>query len=287
MVKGALLLIAAALMIPFGDAVAKYAHLRYDVPMAFMAWSRFALGAILIAPFALWRGVRGRDMAHGPVLARGVLIGLGVWFILQGAARAPLADVYGAFFIAPILSFVLAVLWLGERPRPARAALVGIGFCGVVLVVKPGAAVSLGMGMALLAGGFYGAYLTLNRYLAGRYRPMAMLWAQLIVAALILAPFGMRIGAAEIGPGLMLCILVSAASSAYANLLLLTAYGYAEATRLAPLVYVQLISATLWGVWIFGEWPDLWAALGLVLLLGSGFAALALGGKRPGQGGPA
>ena len=276
MIKGAILMLGAAMLIPLGDAVAKYAHLHFDAPIEFMAWSRFALGALMMAPIALARGVRGTDMLHWPLALRGVIIGLAVWFILQGAAREPLANVYGAFFVAPVLSFVLAVLWLKERPRPARWLLTLIGFCGVLLVVRPTVSLSSGMAMALLAGVFYGLFLTVNRWMAGQFRPEAMLWMQLIVAALILTPFGIDPQSAVFGPPLILCVLASAAISASANLMLLLAYGYAAATRLAPLVYVQLIAATLWGLTFFGAVPDVIALAGIALLLGSGLAALLL-----------
>ena len=124
------LMIVAAMLIPLGDAVAKYAHVNLDVPISFMAWSRFALGAVLLAPFALAQNVRLRELLPLPVILRGLAITITVFLILQGAARAPLADVFGAFFIAPLISFGLAVVLLGERPGQVRTALVAIGFVG-------------------------------------------------------------------------------------------------------------------------------------------------------------
>ncbi len=269
-------MILAAMLIPFGDAVSKLAHIRYDVPIAFMAWTRFAFGAVLLAPFALRKGVGLSEMLRGPVLLRGVAIAATVWFILQAVAREPIANVYGAFFIAPILSFGLAVVLLGERPTLVRVSLTILGFIGVLLVVRPGFDLSFGMVLALLSGVFYGLYLTASRWLAGKHRGMAMLWAQLIVGGLVMAPFGAHMGPAVWSMGLAICVLLSASTSALANLMILEGYRLVQATRLAPLVYVQLIAATLYGVLFFDTLPDALALSGLGLLILSGFAALIL-----------
>lgn len=276
MAKGFLLMIAAAMLIPLGDAVAKFAHEAYAIPITFMAWSRFALGAVLLAPFALRSGVQTRDLLKWPVILRGCTIAATVWFILQGVVREPIANIYGAFFIAPVLSFVMAVIWLRERPGPARILLVLLGFCGVVLVVKPNVGLSSGMIFALAAGVCYALYLTANRWLAGRHKAMAMLWAQLIVGGIAMAPFGTALEGAVLATGAWIAIFLSAATSAGANLMIVLAYREVQATRLAPLIYVQLIAATLYGAMFFGTFPDLWSLVGLALLILSGFAALAL-----------
>lgn len=269
-------MICAAMLIPLGDAVAKFAHVRFEVPISFMAWSRFALGAVLLAPFALRRGIAVQELTRWPVLLRGSAIAATVWLILQAVSREPIANVYGAFFIAPVLSFGLAVVLLGERPDPVRILLIILGFLGVLLVVRPGFGLSLGMGLALLSGVFYALYLTASRWLAGKHRGMAMLWAQLIVGGVVMAPFGTDMGAAVWSVGLVTCVILSASTSTLANLMIVEAYRLAQATRLAPLVYVQLIAATLYGVLFFDTLPDGLALTGLGLLILSGFAALIL-----------
>ena len=271
---GYLLMVAAACLIPLGDAVAKFAHETYDVPITFMAWSRFALGAVLIAPFALRRSVTLSELVVGSVLLRGVLISATVWFILQAVSREDIATAYGAFFIAPLVSFVMAVIFLRERPGALRVTLVCLGFLGVLLVVQPSFSISVGILLALFSGLCYGSFLTISRFLAGHHRPMAMLWAQLIVGGIVMAPFGTDLGETRIAAGLWICVMISAATSAGANLMMVEAYRRVQATRLAPLIYTQLIAATLYGILFFSTLPGLWALLGLGLLIISGFAAL-------------
>ena len=268
-------MIAAAMLIPLGDAVAKLAHAQLGAPIAFMAWSRFALGAVLLAPFALARGTRLAELTRTAVILRGLAISATVYLILQGVARAPLANVYGAFFIAPLISFALAVLLLKERPGAARYALIGLGFLGVLLVAGPGSAMPPGLIFALAAGVFYGIYLTASRAMSGAHRAMAMLWAQLIIGGVVLAPFAFA-GTLPSGALFGFYVLLSASSSVLANYLILLAYQKVQASRLAPLVYVQLIAATVYGAVVFRTIPDLAGLAGLGLLLASGLGAIAL-----------
>lgn len=271
------LMICGAALIPLGDAMAKFASQTYGVEITFMAWSRFAIAAVLLAPFALSLGVRPAHIVTPAVIARGVTIAATVWLILQAALRIPIASVYGAFFIAPVLSFALAVLFLKERPGRSRTILICIGLLGVILVVRPGIDMSSGLLFALGSGVFYAIFLTANRWMSGRHAPLAMLWGQLVVGAFVLAPFGFDPGQVVWQAGVLVAIFGSAITSMSGNLLILLAYKRAEATRLAPLVYTQLIAATLYGMLFFGAIPDGWTLAGLALLIASGFAALSIG----------
>ena len=70
--------------------------------------------------------------------------------------------------------------------------------------------------------------------------------------------------------------LVSALCSMLGNLLLLYAYRIAPATKLAPLVYFQLIAAVVLGFVIFGDLPDIWTWIGLAVILGAGLTSARL-----------
>ena len=58
--------------------------------------------------------------------------------------------------------------------------------------------------------------------------------------------------------------------------MLVLANSWAEATLIAPLVYSQLISASVAGLVIFGDWPDGLSFVGLSLILISGFGSMML-----------
>lgn len=222
-----------------------------------VAWSRFFLAALMLLPFSRLTPRELPALLNRSVLLRAVFIVCGICCILTALKTEPIANVFGAFFVGPVVSYILAIVFLGERPSIQRNLLLAIGFAGVMLVVKPGFGSSAGMAYALAAGTFYGAYLVMTRALAGSFRPRFLLISQLLIGAVVLAPFGLRSNFPVPDMPLFALLLISAVGSAVGNYLMVMASRKAEASLIAPLVYSQLISATGLGIVVFGDWPDL------------------------------
>jgi drug/metabolite transporter (DMT)-like permease len=272
------LMTGAMALIPLGDSAGKALTDGLGVGSGFVAWSRFALASVLLFAALNAPGLRAEGLGlllDWRICLRGALLAACVWAILTALATEPLARVFGAFFVGPILSAALAVLLLGERVSRAQAACLVLGFAGVLVVVRPGWELTPGMGFAVLAGMFYGGFLTASRWLAARARPLALLFSQFAIGALVLAPVGL----VQLPPPVWELAALSAGSalaSLGGNLLLILAYRRAGAARLAPLVYVQLVAATGFGIVFFGDWPDVWVLSGLGLLIFSGIAGFLL-----------
>lgn len=270
---------AAVTFVVIGDTAGKLLTARGVDPF-FIAWTRFALAAAVLLPFS---GLTLRELPNlrdWRVLVRGAFITVGICCILTALRTEPIANVFGAFFVGPIVSYVLATLFMGETPSRSRSILLALGFLGVLLVVKPGFGASTGMVFALAAGGCYGAYLAMTRTVAGLYRPRFLLMSQLIVGSILLTPFGLTVNFPDFGLPIVVFIIASALSSALGNFLLVVASKSAEASLVAPLVYSQLFSATVAGLLVFGELPDGYAMLGLMLIAISGFGSLFIHHKQ-------
>ena len=158
-----------------------------------MAWSRFALAAVLM-PFVKIQKSDLVILLNWRVIVRACFISGGILSILTALKTEPIANVYGAFFIGPIVSYLLAYLFLGENTSKVKTGLLLIGFMGVLFVVKPGFGMSGGLFFALLAGFCFGGYLVmgLSRRLAARhlkYRPIKLIiWWIVLVRAIPLWP---------------------------------------------------------------------------------------------------
>ncbi|MBL4645135.1 MAG: DMT family transporter, partial [Rhizobiales bacterium] len=183
-----------------------------------------------------------------------------------------------AFFICPILSYFLSAILLKEKITLPRTLLLLVGFIGVLLVVKPGLGMKPGLGYALLAGCSYSLYLVTSRWLSDIARPRMMLMSQLMIGGLLLAPLGITDIPDLTDVWTDFLIFGSALSSAIGNLFLLMAYRRIEASRLAPLIYLQLVAGTIFGFTIFGDVPDMISFAGLALLMLSGFGSFWLAG---------
>jgi len=272
------LMLLAMALIPAGDTAGKLLTAGQGTDPLFVAFSRFALGAALLTPFVLHL-TPARLFLDWRIWLRGILLAGGITSILTALETEPIANVFGAFFIGPILSYVLSAWLLREPVTGARTALLLLGFCGVILVVKPGFGMTAGTGFAVLAGLFYGGFLTASRWLADIARPRALMISQLVVGALVLAPFGL-LRIPDITGTVAGLTLASALGSMLGNLCLIMALRLAPASQLAPFVYTQLIAATALGWAVFGTLPDALSLMGLALLLGSGLASLWLPAAR-------
>ena len=141
--------------------------------------------------------------------------------------------------------------------------------------MRPGPEAELGVFWAVAAGVFYGTFLTMSRWLSGLGSPMALTFTQLVIAGTLTLPVGLWHLPAFTLPIAGLT-LASATCSMLGNLLLLYAYRIAPATRLAPLVYFQLIAAVALGFLIFGDLPDGFTWAGLALIIGAGLTSTRL-----------
>ena len=266
-----LLAFTAVTFIVIGDTAGKLLTMAGVEPL-FVAWSRFGLAAIFLLPLSGLKLNELRSLMDWRVLMRGAFITGGISCILTALQTEPIANVFGAFFVGPVVAYVLAIVFLGERPSAARTALLLLGFSGVMMVVKPGFGATTGILFALAAGTFYGSFLAMTRTIANEFRPRLLLISQLLIGTILLTPLGIGIEFPTLDLGLTALIALSALGSAAGNFLLVLASKKGEASLIAPLIYTQLISATAFGVLVFGDWPD-WLSLvglGLIAISGSG-----------------
>ncbi|MGB0847852.1 MAG: DMT family transporter, partial [Thiolinea sp.] len=255
------LMVLAMTLIVSGDAAAKLLSGAGFSPY-FVAWTRFSLAAIVLLPFS---GLTRSELVlfkNKYVLLRAVLIAAAICFILTALKTEPIANVFGGFFIGPVVSYFLSALALKERITWQRTALLALSFIGVLMVVKPGFGMTAGMGFAVLAGCLHGSYLVLTRLLAGQYRAKFLLISQLLIGSVILLPFS-AISVPAFDGNIALLIILSALGSAFGNLLLLVVNKTTPASVVAPLVYSQLLAATVIGYLVFADWPDGLSLLGL------------------------
>lgn len=269
MTRAAILMFFAMSLIPAGDSAGKWLSTSGVSPI-FVAWSRFVLGALLVLPFygaAAWPLMRLPQ-----IWLRGALLAGGITSIQFALRAAPIGDVFAAFFIAPLISYVLAGWLLREPMSRLRSAMILAGFGGVLLVVRPGADMQIGLLWAVAAGTFYGCFLTSSRLVKDIGNPGPVLVTQLVIAGILTAPLAMAHIPIMTGQiwGLT---AISATCSMLGNLILLYAYRLAPATMLAPLVYFQLFAAVLFGWLIFSQTPDMPTWVGIAIILTTGVIA--------------
>lgn len=278
MFRAILIMFIAMSCIPAGDSASKIMTSQLGVDPAYVIWTRFALGALVLLPFtyasfvAHWKDWR--------IWFRASLVGLGISSITLAFKAAPLADVFGAFFVGPMISFLLSVVLLKERAHPAQAFLIAVGFAGVLLIVRPGFEWNPGLGYAVLAGCCYGAFLTASRWLAGTLPLGALMLSQMVGPALAATPVAVAV-IPDLSAQVIWLTLASSLFSMAGNVLMLFAYRLEQASKLAPFVYFQLIAAVGLGWAIFSELPNWLTVTGMCVLITSGVVSAVLQTRRP------
>ncbi|MEX2519068.1 MAG: DMT family transporter [Paracoccaceae bacterium] len=278
-----------ALLIPVGDACAKAISNVSTLEPITIAFVRFLIGAAIFVPLAVARRQiprLSRRFVTAQIL-RGACVAGGITGMVTAVSYAPLADVFGAFFIAPAIATALAMVFLKERVTRGDVLSLALGLCGVLLVTRPDAEMNIGLLWALFAGSCYGAFNAATRWSAGFAPPLAQMAGQLIVGALLTAPLGAA-GLSAVGEAPWL-LVGSGLASAAANFFLVMAYARERAAVLSPLIYLQLPSAALIGFAAFGEMPDTLAAAGLALIVFAGLGVRLIwgpGGAPPSAGPP-
>lgn len=273
MLQAVILMFVAMSMIPAGDLCGKLLTGSGLATPAFVAWSRFAIGAALILPFVPRRAYG--LLADWRLWLRAGLLTGGIFSIQMALSTEPMANVFAAFFIGPVVSYVLSVLLLREPATALRSLLMGLGFVGVLIVVRPGLGGSANLLWAVLAGCFYGGFLTSSRWLSNVGTPLELSLTQLLLSALLMLPLGLA-ELPEFSVSTTGLVVGSAAFSMLGNLLLLSVYARVQAVKLAPMVYFQLVAAVGLGWAVFSQLPDIWTWAGLAVVLSAGLGSALL-----------
>lgn len=266
-------------LIPVGDAAGKLLT-EMDVSPVFVAWSRLLVGFIFILPFSGLVYSEIKQLYDWRMLLRAALFTSAIFCMISALKTEPFANVFGIFFIGPIVAYFLAAAVLKERITLLRSALLFIGFAGVVLVVKPGVGITTGMLFALIAGVCYGCMLVANRWLAGFFRPRLILLSTLLAGSIALTPAGIESIPQAIDSRIIWLVLLSSIASALGNLIIIEASRRLDANIVAPFVYSQLVTAAILGVVLFSEWPDAFSLLGLAIIFTSGILSFVLSNKK-------
>jgi S-adenosylmethionine uptake transporter len=274
---GMALMAVAMLLVPGLDAIAK--TLTATLAPAQIAWGRFLFQTLAILP-VLWlsgRTIRtSRPLLHA---ARGLLLAGALLLIIWAFQYLPLANAIAIFFVEPLILTLLSAAFLGERIGPRRLSAVAVGLIGALIVIRPNWAVFgwtaiLPLGAAVCFAG----YLALTRHSGDVEHPLAMqLWAGAAATIGLTGVIGVGDGTG-IGPidpvlpaaGEWALLVGLGAFSATTHVMLAFAFRFAEAGILAPFQYLEIISATLLGLLLFGDFPDAMTWAGTALIVGAG-----------------
>lgn len=272
--RGVLLFLAALFLFAALDATAKYMSVFFAVPL--LVWARYLVHFVIML-VAVAPGM-GREIivTRRPwLMTFRALTLVGVTLLGQLALKTlPLAETTALVFITPLLVALLAGPLLGEQVRLRTWLATIAGFAGVLLIARPGGAlVGPGVAYALGAALCYAVYQILTRKLAATEHPTRLLFYTALVGTLSMSLVLPAYWDGQLpNPTQSLLIISLGLYGGIGHFLLIRAFREAPASTLAPLLYIQLIWATLLGWYVFQELPDLPAIVGMLVIGASGLS---------------
>lgn len=132
------LLVATTLLFASGDTIAKLAV--GTLPPAQILFVRCVIVVALTVPYVWWRlGAAAFRTDHPKTqIFRGVAILASSFMFINGLSYLPLADASAINFVWPLLITVFSVIILKEQVGVRRWAATIVGFCGMLLIIRPG-----------------------------------------------------------------------------------------------------------------------------------------------------
>ena len=279
---GLLMMIGFCILAPASDAFAKI--LGDGVPVLQVVIARFMVQLLLIRR-SLWTRRQDTWMRGdrvGLVILRSALLLLAVTFLFLSLRYLPLADAIAIAYVMPFL--VLGVGWLtGDRASPLALGLCLLGFVGTLMVVQPsfseiGWPALLPIAVAI----FFTGFMFITRKISKYIDPIDLQAANGICAMAILLPIAIFGQAMEIP--ILTIVSVSNIELLYlfgvgilgtlAHLMMTWALRFASAPTVAPIQYLEIPFATLYGWLIFKDFPNGLAALGIVITITAGLLVL-------------
>ncbi|MGX7953272.1 DMT family transporter [Tsuneonella sp. HG249] len=276
---GLLFALLGFVLLSCGDAVVKSMAGQW-APTAIAAL-RYGVAAVALSALLLVReGPAGLAVPRPRLqLLRGLSVAVATVTFFSSLLIMPLAEATTIVFVSPLITGLLAPVFLKERASAATWIACAIAFAGVMIVLRPNLVETGFAALLPLVSAFAMSTLFMaNRAAAGQASPLAM-QAVLALAALPILLMATLVGHYSGVEALVVSVpsvhvmvkcAVVAASASTAHWLIYLGTTRSGAASVAPMTYVQLLVATSLGWWFFGDRPDGATLLGAVVVIGSG-----------------
>ena len=292
--RGILFALGGALVLSVNDVAIKSLSGDYALHQVILTRAFISMALILAVIAVSGTGFR-QLLTHRPkehLFRVSIVMVSNVTYFL-GLAALPLADAVATAFVAPILVTLLSSLVLHEQVGPRRWAAVGVGMLGVLVMLRPGAGVIQPAALLVLVSAFcYASSHMMTRRMRDTESAMTLNFFVQCGFILVSSAMGLWVGDGHLSgssdPSLAFlfrgwvwpplsdwpAFLATGLAVGIGGLMMSQAYRTTQAALIAPFEYAGMPVAILWGVTIFGTWPDHVAWAGIALICGAGLYTL-------------
>ena len=264
-----LLMIGAVFCFASMDATAKY--LMKEIGPAQTIWARYTVQAIIVTFFILPKiNVYGRTKYPKLQFLRSVALMMATTLFFFGFSKLGLAEASAIFNISPVLITLGAFLFLREQIGPRRLIGILVSLLGALIIIRPGSGVfTIYALLPLSAAIFYSAYNLATRFVGTDESPWTSLFYSAIFGAICYSIYIVFHWNPMSNNALLLTIIIGLFGTA-GHICLIRALSLGEASLVAPFIYTNLLFTTIWGLVLFGDFPDLWTITGALIIVAAG-----------------
>ena len=260
----------AWVMLPIMDGIAKY--LSSDIPVLQITWARYFFTVFFTLPIIFFLFKKYFVWTKKPKLQflRGLILLIANICFFYSISVISLAKALTLAFIAPLIVTAFSPFFLGEKVGYRRWLAVIIGFVGSLVVIRPGfVEINFASIAALITGFMYGFYLIITRKLSSSDNPLLTLLLTGVVGAIIIS---LVMPIVWVQPSLKQWSLMAAVGifACIGHYFLILSLKYADASKLAPFSYFEIVTNVIIGYYFFGDFPDNWTFLGLFIIISAG-----------------
>jgi len=275
--KGIRFVLMTVTLFAIQDGISKHLAQHYPVPFFVMIRYWFFAAFVLVMAARSEGGIRGAWRTEMPLLQifRGVLLVFQIWVIVNSFDLIGLGPTHAIFALHPLLATLLAIPILGETVGWRRLVAVGVGFLGILVILRPGAGVFEPYALIAVGSSFLFAFYSVLTRLAARAdgsaRP-AFFYTGVAgaVAVTLVGPFFWT-AMLPVDWFWLGCLCVTGMSGHYC---LIRALDATEAVRIQPFIYLQMVLSMMLGWVVFGEPFEPITLLGMAMIIGAGLYAI-------------
>ena len=269
------LTVAAILIFGFQDALAKLLVQDYSpFQLAMMRFWAFAAFSIFLVARQGPLSQAFRSRYPKLQVLRGVLLVADIWFFAAALISVPLAELQAIILVYPLMVTLVAIPILGERVGLFRISVVGIGFLGALVIVRPGGLpLDWGVAFAVLSAAFYAVYIALTRKVSASDSTATSMVYVGVVGLVLTTGVGIFFWQDMdlVSLGIMVLVMVT---SVAAHGLMMMALARAPASVLQPFNYLALPWGIVMSYTFFAHLIDPIALIGAAIIVGAGLVVM-------------
>jgi len=267
--KPILLMIGAIFCFASMDAIAKY--LMNEIGPIQTIWARYTIQAVVVTLLILPRlNIYGRTKYPKLQLLRSIMLMMATSLFFFSFLRLGLAEATALFNISPVLITLGAFLFLKENIGPKRFIGVIVSLVGALIIIRPGSGVFTIYALLPIGGAVcYCAYNLATRFVGSDESPWTSLFYAALFGTVCFSIFIFFNWTPMSTKAIILAAIIGLIGTV-GHLFLIKALTLGEASLIAPFGYTSLIFATIWGLLLFDNFPDIWTISGAIVIVGAG-----------------